>query len=660
VEILHRIRKLWLDRIRASKTHKWNEFGVYAHECMEYYSGSSRMHERFADSVGRSVLLQELPWNGMRINKSAEMVDVYLPYLYHKNPHRTVTPRRIDIPDELHVALAMKNPQFAQFANVLSEQAAQQGIQFDPMLLLQVDSNRPEREMVSALIEHVLNYTPNELNLKREARRGLVEALVKGRGLMVTEVHETPLGRLVGSTYESIDNLYLDDNFGRVEHCGWASIECRMPTFKFSRQYGIPMEKLRHQGDSVPPGSVETDYNRDERFSSQMTVYHKVFSRQGAGQNLIGENDEDEDLRRILDPLGDHVFLILTEDYEFPVNLRPDMFDAENSEEIVRSSISWPTPFYRDRSHPWPFSEIDFRFIPEWSESNGLWPRSPLRAALPIQRFINWAWMWLAKKTKNFTRDLHLMDDRADPKIKEAWAASTDDLIVSVKKGSNESWDQLVKTLSVPEPRASFFQVIQMANYEFERISGVSELIARGDSSNQMRSAAEANVKREMTQIRPEDMSNANEDWQALIARKEAIAMRYHMQGRDVARIFGEPFEMSANEEELPNFGYYTKLWQEIVATNDIDTIVGEFDYRIESGSMRKPNVAQMTQSIDESAQVVAPILTQAWQATGDPTQINKWLSEWAQSRGYDADAFELPPFPVAPPMSPGTQGATQ
>ena len=60
--------------------------------------------------------------------------------------------------------------------------------------------------------------------------------------------------------------------------------------------------------------------------------------------------------------------------------------------------------------------------------------------------------------------------------------------------------------------------------------------------------------------------------------RKEAFASRWMLEAEDVAPIVGPVGAM---------------VWQQQIMSSDINLVVKEFDYRIEAGSIRKPNKAK-------------------------------------------------------------------
>jgi hypothetical protein len=120
-------------------------------------------------------------------------------------------------------------------------------------------------------------------------------------------------------------------------------------------------------------------------------------------------------------------------------------------------------------------------------------------------------------------------------------------------------------------------------------------------------------------------------------AKLEAIAARYLLTAEDVAPLFGE--EVTEGQP-----GEMTSIWVELVQSDDVDKIVSEYEYAIESGSARKPNKNQQIQNIDEAAQLVLQQFLQIWNTTGDPSKFNAFIEEWAKTRDVaNWEKFTLP-----------------
>ncbi len=124
------------------------------------------------------------------------------------------------------------------------------------------------------------------------------------------------------------------------------------------------------------------------------------------------------------------------------------------------------------------------------------------------------------------------------------------------------------------------------------------------------------------------------DDWQTEVARKEAIAARTLLAPKDV----------------LPMLGLaQAALWSQFIMTKDIG-VVRQLEYRIESGSTRKPNRDRDQQNADSAMQILLPVLNGFAQTTGQLGPVNALLAFWCKSRDVPPGPFQLPLPPPPPP----------
>jgi len=127
------------------------------------------------------------------------------------------------------------------------------------------------------------------------------------------------------------------------------------------------------------------------------------------------------------------------------------------------------------------------------------------------------------------------------------------------------------------------------------------------------------------------------------VARKEALAARWHLTGKDVAPILGQ-------------FG--AQLWQQLLETSTMSEVLHELEYRIEANSARKPNKDRDAQNMQQAMQALFGPMMQYASATGDFQAINKLIGDWAKSIDLDATGYLFKPPPPPPPMAAPPPGA--
>jgi hypothetical protein len=195
-------------------------------------------------------------------------------------------------------------------------------------------------------------------------------------------------------------------------------------------------------------------------------------------------------------------------------------------------------------------------------------------------------------------------------------------------------------------------QVMQI----FDKRVALTELLY-GTTGKQIRSATESQLKENQISIQPDDMAEAVETWESRIARKEAHCTRWFVGPESVAPVFNEAY--SAENMQI---GVRTNLWRQLVYVPldynnpaTIDTVVREFDFSIEAGSIRKPNRERDQTNMDMIMQTMFPSLLQYYQTTGDPTQINALVLDWAKVYDFEPQKYLFPPLIMQP--APEEQG---
>lgn len=123
-------------------------------------------------------------------NLVSNVVSVFLPVLYHRNPVRTISPRKPNISSELldryrqmqiQKTLMMASQTMGMDPAMMMQ--AQQGI-MDTMqqMQMQTEETSVTDKLRASLLEWYMNYTPKELNLKDRGSRRDHRGDCKGHG----------------------------------------------------------------------------------------------------------------------------------------------------------------------------------------------------------------------------------------------------------------------------------------------------------------------------------------------------------------------------------------------------------------------------------------------------------------------------------------------
>lgn len=619
----------WITKINLARDAKGKRFQKDADEGMKFFAGpydflykesTSKSDRHFRDGDEDGAI--RAPRFQMTLNKTAELVQIFGPVLYHRNPHRTVTPREYPLPGNDIMQVFGQDPA----AMMMFEQAGMQGSQ-----LRAIDAIRAK------LISYYLNYTPNALDLKTESQWSVVETLIKGAGCLWTERYTPPVGgpAMIGSFYDTVDALNIDPDAKDLSEALWISRQKCEPVWKVERKFGYPVgylkgvmesEANRAAVESHPDGA----HLRATGQTCDMLVYHEVYSKCGIGGRLTG-----------IDPLylaesdryGDHVYLAVCNGLTHPLNVPPQLFDMEYeaaTQEIIKR-VQWPIPFWADGT--WPVSVLGFHRIP-----GDPWPMSHLAPGMGELKFLNWAFSYIAGKVRISCRDFIAILEEAGDSVRETVLNGADFELIRVKGSAGKSIDDIVKFLQHPPFNMDIWKVIDAISQQFEKRVGLTEL-AYGMSSRQDRSATESATKRDQMNVRPDDMANKVEDWMTEVARKEAIAARFLLTGQDVQGICGPMGAM---------------LWDQFITPSNPAELLYSLEYRIEAGSVRKPNRDRDAQNAKDLFQSMGPFYQNVALTTGMTSPWNALVTKYCEANDIKPDGLLLPNIPMPAPPAPG------
>jgi hypothetical protein len=628
----------WIEKLRLAREHKKKEFQDDADEANRFFDGPyDWLYKGWrkggpGGALAMGVGDEDVPGPSveMTVNKTAELVQLFGPALYHQNPYRKVSPRKPPtLPAELY-----GDPNDPNLQAYLQQLGARQ---------MQAGAADRSRAM---LLEHVLNYTPDALDLKTQSRWAIDEALIKGMGVLWTmPTNPAAGGKLAGSFFGTVDDLFMDPDAETIGEAKWVARRCRHPIWEVEQQYGLPPGTLRNRGSmesytqaaniSASDGG-DGDYLRKKGESCDLITYYKIWSKMGLGGRLSGMPIDAADR---YDGLGNFVYLVVCDGCTYPLNVPRDLCDFLcDEDQSVRAQaaqaagqfVQWETPYWADDA--WPFEPIAFHWRPR-----KLWPMSHMKPAMGFLQFINWTYSMMAAKIRIACRDFIAVAKSAGEELKNSIKHGADFTIIDVES-IHGSIDQVVKFLSHPGFNPEIYKVLEGAIAAFERATGLSELMY-GLSNRQMRSAQEASVKSDAINVRPDDMATKVEEAMTNLSRREAFCLRWHLSGQQLVGVLGTDG---------------AQAWDQLLTVSDPATILRSLEYRIEANSIRKPNRATEAENMRQATQSLSQFFFQYAQATGDVAPFNALVTDWAKSIDLDAAGYQLQPPPPPPPPGQG------
>ena len=627
---LRQLVRTWSKKFEAALKYK-KPFADDAKEAALFFDGDHNWMWKDAYARGEKGYNSSIapPAFRMQVNKVFELIEIFGAVIYHRNPVRTVTLyQQPDLPAAaygLPADMAMLTPDQSQLLGVAQADA----------------EARSSRDVARQLLESYLNYTPNELDLKRQAKKFVNEALMKGMGVLWPELIEidgsgTETVRMVGSFYDTVDNLLIDPDFDNMDDMLWCARRCVRPLEEVALEYQIPEDDLARHLDGNTEIKADNEPRNTRKKSGQtqrLVTYYKVWSKCGAGDRF---KDAPKESRGLFDSIGKYCYLVICEGVDYPLNLPPSVMQEEIEPETgipqsLMLRMSWPVPYFVDPGG-WPFVPLAFHPKPGYA-----WPISHIKPAVGELRMLNWGMSFLASRIATSCETIIAVQKAADQEFKDQLLAPSEGgfKIVELAELLGRRVEDVLSTFQLPQVTKDLWDILTAVADQFAQRTGLTEL-AYGYTRSQFRSAAEATIKQENVSVRPDNMANDLEDAMSTLARREALAARWLLEPKDVAPVLG-PMGAIA--------------WEQHVAKRDLVSLTRDFLFRVEAGSARKPNKASRVEQMTLAIQTLGPILAPL--ATGGVVEpFNALMRDWAMSLDIDATPY-LIPAPPPPPEAP-------
>jgi hypothetical protein len=558
----------------------------------------------------------------MTISKAFELVALFGPVLYWRNPEREIRPRsQFTLRPELFGD--PQEPQSQQaFQQAQAEQAHEQSL----------SATRDE------LMQMYLNYSPTEQpggGLASHSELAITEALVKGRGCLWTEPYQMPGSErvLTGCFYDSVDNLLIDPDCTdpTLSDAQWIAKRCTAPYWKVEEEFKLPKNSLRNRGtyesgESQGARKTDSDHNdRQQGRTNDLIVYHKIWSKAGVGTRLTQTLP---DLAKAFDDVvGDFAYIVIAEGIDYPLNA-PSSRVRLMKDEQVKKMFAWPVPYYADDE--WPVSLLDF-----YRKPNSAWPIAPLSPGLGELIFLNVMMSHLSNRIWSSSRDFIAVLKSASSQIKATIAEGEDLAVLEIEGSFNKRIDEVVQFLQQPQVNFDVWRIIEKVSENFDKRVGLTELAYGLNSGAQSRSATDTNIKQENMSVRPDYMAGKVEQWQEQVADKEKFCAHWFVEGRDLQPLLGR---------------HGSQFWDQLISKEDPEIVVREMRATVTAGSARKPNKARDTQNISSVLPIIFPELSKHADMTGDTQPLNAMLRQWGEAIDMDVSGIQMGQRAPSPP----------
>ena len=487
----------------------------------------------------------------------------------------------------------------------------------------------------NGLMQSYLNYTPEETDLYGESVRAINQSQSYGAGVLWTGFNERK--KLVHSVYDDVDNLEIDPNAQNWNEVDWIARKRLRPRWELLDEF--PKQKQIIAGLKPDKASKSQIGKPNDLIST-----YEVWLRVGIHRFIEGG-------------------LPSADDNGNPITYtdQPRKYVVTLDEGKLLSEGSWEAPLYMDDL--WPCEIVSYV-----EDKSSIWPISPMRAALPFQRALNWLYIWYMTKIRFCSRSLFGILETPETEV-------TDDM-----KKALESWNDLpFLTVRTSNNQAKIGDIFQQLNLnpgldqfekahaiikrEFQEHSGLYDILHYGESDTQDRSATTTNFKDKTSKTRINYRLDRVIKWQGKLARKEALMARFLHTPQQIDTILGAGAGKVWGQIMPPQQRQVDPMTGAVAPPDpsavDFQQWLLEVDYTIESTSMRRHDIDSKIDSLKDMMNQTVPTQLQSTDPM-EKAMAYDTMSEYYEAIGGSDDLVEKQRQMAAYLRGPAVQQAQQ
>lgn len=618
--LLNGVVKEWGRRVTSARETR-KDFMRTAAICTNFFQGSNGF---MWDSAFRQKFFSSLPAPDFKVtlNKAFELVAIVGPSLFWEYPGRVIK----GLDDFDITAEALGDP---------SDPAIQQML--DAMMADRTAAKNRSKTS-SSLMEKYLNYSQREQpygGLRKQARMAITEALVTGRGVLQVEPYKFPGSDrvLTQAKYLPVSRLFIDPDckMPDLSDCTWIAIQHVDPHWEVERKFGLETDYLRGKCSRLSQEDVAKsefdDLTLARKFGSthDLVIWYEVFSKCGVGtrgkSHSLPLNEAFESV------VGDYAYVCFTSGLNEPLNFQESMLELGDQE--IKKAFAWPTPYYMD--HLWPVSLLDF-----YPSTTGPWPIAPMAPGIGHLIFMNVTVSALCSRVYHSSRNLVAVLKSATDDVMKKIRGGEFNEFIELNPNVNRNINELVSFLQNPPVNYDVFQILDRVGQMFDKAVGLTDTLYGLHAGGKVsRTAADANIRQEAVNVRPDDMAKCVEDWMTETANIERICAGWHVQGGGVQPLFGDVGAM---------------LWDTLIVNGDPELFVRQMDCTVESNSIRRPNKARDNENLSRFTQYMLPALQGYAMQTGNYEPFNAFIKSMGRAMEQDTTEWMLPSMQAPPP----------
>lgn len=432
--------------------------------------------------------------------------------------------------------------------------------------------------------ERYADYSARHGELAVHMNRVITSALIMGRGALVTGFNARK--GIAQSVFETSRNVIIDPDARVPEEINWMARRRIKPRWELNQRYKESAAIIATLPRWSPPQRENSKKARWNNPDSDLVEYYEVWMRVAP---------------TVYDP-----------NMPATASNEPRKYCVANNHLLHEGP--WEIPFFR--IDEWPISLFD-----PLENPGELYPTIPLEPAVGHLRALNWIYTLYLSKMRFTTRTPLIRVVKPGVKLdvdnfaKLARGEQIDILTVTVDAG-NEDVDinKIVQQFNWNTGVEELERLYNLAGREFEKASGLAEVLYSGQTPTQIRTATAAELIEQKSRTRIDNMREAVVRFMQRDYRKRVFAARYLHGAEDIGRLFGA--EAGA-------------LWGEI----------GTPDVIAQEQQMRAQVMAQM--QAQEQAMGLPPSPPDVLEESlGPPTFVD--LDQWATEADRTIDAGSM------------------
>lgn len=374
--------------------------------------------------------------------------------------------------------------------------------------------------------EQYADYAHRVGRLDVQMRRSIDHALTYGRAPMVCGFNAKK--GVVQHIADVVHNVVSDPDAKTVEERNWQSRKRIKPRWEVAQRY----PESKHIIDRLPVYAKPSNGKKERQSdpASELVCYNEIWMGVGVGNYAsLGAVDADT--------AGD-------------LNAKMKYCVADGH---ILHAGPWEIPFFH--IDEWPISELDLMERPGCT-----YPVQPMEPGMGHLRALNYLYtLFIAKyrlmSRTPFARMTHNGNTIPLEELHKLIKGEQIDILNVVVNGDNETADinKYFQRIDWGDPVPGFERAWQLCESEFEKSTGLAEILYSGQTSTQLRTAAAAQLIENNSKTRIDQMREVVVKYLGTLSRKTLFAARYLHGSDDIGKFFGPQAAMSWGELGSPD-----------------------------------------------------------------------------------------------------------